>query len=135
MITQSAEQFLRQFDGDRADGNTAALDVGLAADKFGDIESLLEGFVELGTGVLALESGLVSLLQLTQYFRFSQDHGIQAGSNFEEMHQGFGFQERVNLLPNRTLVLVMVQQKAAQFHRSRACRQLRGRIDFHPIAC
>ena len=55
-----------------ADGDTAPLDVGLGADLFGHVESLLKGLVQASARVTVLERQLVGLLQLPQNLRLAQ---------------------------------------------------------------
>jgi len=47
-----------------------ALDVGLGADVFGDVEGLLERLVEAAAGMAVPEGEVVGLFQLAEDFRF-----------------------------------------------------------------
>ena len=85
---QVAEDFFGEFDGDGADGDPSAADVGLAVDALGDGECLLEERVEQRPGGGGFGGGEVGLLDLSEDFGFADDHGVEAGGDGEEVFDG-----------------------------------------------
>ena len=61
------------------------MNVRFRANLFGHVESLLKRLVEPSIGDLMVQSQLISGLQLTMDFCFTQHHGIQAAGYFEQV--------------------------------------------------
>src|SRR5208283_4573536 len=92
---QLAEDLLRQFDGDRADRDAAALDIRVGADVLGDIESGLESFVEPRPSMAGPQCNFVGLLELAKYLGLAQHHRVQAAGYFEEMAEAERFSQPI----------------------------------------
>ena len=85
---ERAEDFAREIDGDRGDGDGGAADLRLRADFFCGGEGGLQQRLKLGGDGADFAPGVVSILDLTENLRLADDHGIEAGGDAEEMTNG-----------------------------------------------
>jgi hypothetical protein len=84
-----AKNLSGEIDRNRTNGGCAARDACLGADLLGNAECMLEKFVQVGICCAVSGGCAVGLLQLAQYLRLADHHGIQTACDPEQMpHAG-----------------------------------------------
>ncbi len=80
---QGAEDFAREVDCYRGDGDTARADLCLGADLFRDSEGALEKRFELSRDGADLAGDGVGLFDLAEDLRFAHDHAVERTGDAE----------------------------------------------------
>jgi len=133
-VAKAAENLFRQLHGDRPDGDAAALDVGLGADVFGDVEGALKGPVEPGAGMAMLAGQLIRLFKLAQNLRFPEHHRIQPAGHAEKMLDALRLAQRVNPPDLRVGAILGRQQEFPQPGQGAGRLPRRGGVDLNAVA-
>ena len=94
---EGSEDFSREIDGYRGDGDRARADLGFAADFFGDGEGALEKRFEVsGDGAHFAGYG-VRLFDLAEDLGLAYDHAVEGAGDAEEVADGFALAEFVEV--------------------------------------
>lgn len=133
-LGERVENLLREFDRDGGDGDAAALDVGLGADVFGDVEGALEGLVQAAAGVLVLEGEVVGFLELAEDFGFTEDHRVHAAGDLEEVLDALRFAQEIEFVGDGIEILMMVEEELPQTGEGIVISAAGGSVDFHAVA-
>ena len=97
LTAQTAEDLAGEIDGDGGDGDGGAADAGLGADTLGHREGALQERLERGGDGAGLARDSVGLLDLAENLRLADDHGVERGSDAEEMADGLALAELVEV--------------------------------------
>ena len=110
------------------------MDVGLGADLLGDVEGALKGFVQQSTGVVVLEREVVGFLELAEDFRFTEDHGFEAGGDSEQVLDALGFSQLVDFVRDGIAVVVNLHEELVEFLESLTWFEAGSHVQFDPVA-
>ena len=97
LVLEAVEDAARQLDGRRADGDGFLRDPGLAPHALGDRERLVKAAMEHATRRTDRRRHPVLLLQLPEDLRLTDDHGIEAGGDAEEVANRLAIGVRVEV--------------------------------------
>ena len=96
---ERAENLTRQLHRDRGDGDRGVADLGLGAHPLGDHEGALQHLVQMATDGPCGTGCQVAALHLAEDLRLTNDHGVEAAGDAEEV-------------PHRFLLPVLVEVRA-----------------------
>ena len=131
LAVQTAEDLLRQFDGDRCDGDRRSGDGGLIADLFGYGKGAGEELIELRVDRAEGARGGVGFLDLTENLRLADHHGIQAGGDAEDVLDGL----QALVLEDVGLVLAAAEAEVLAHEALQIAMAVLGAgEDLHPVA-
>src|SRR5207244_2502412 len=132
-LRQVPEDFLREIDSHRSDRYRATRDFSVGSNLLGHSKRALKQSMQNRSGRPSCARGFVGLLYLAKNFRLAHDHGIDSGSDSEQMLHAFHIFvaiERRRLVVRKILV-DLARETAGDFFSRDAL--LRCGVNFHAI--
>ena len=134
LLSEGSEDMLGEVHRHGTDRDVTALDAGVSANVFGNVEGALEGLVQRATGVARLQRDVIGFLHLAENLGFTQHHRVQAAGHAEEVFEALGLAAGVEFGGQRFGKRASFEEKTAQgFERGRGLA-VGGGVQLDPVA-